>query len=223
MERAAVLRSLLDRGEHVVGVQAGFSAQAAQQYHGDGGHAWGWLTDAMSVQPDTVCKLPTNDEVKAEAVIAFVLKDDLFGPGVSDLDVLAATAAVCPAIELPVADLPRFTNDMGEIIAQNAAAGRFVIGRPRFDFQAIDLALIGVLLEVNGDVVASGAGASLLGGPAGSIARLVNALAETGQGLQSGYIILTGGLTEAAPVQSGATVEASFAHLGSVGVHVVQG
>lgn len=223
MERSAVLQAFLDRGEHVVGIKTGFSPEAVQQYPGAGGHVWGWLTDAMSVEPGTICELRTEIKVKAEAEIAFALKEDLIGPDVTELDVLAATAAICPAIELPVTDSPWVTSDMGEIIAHNAAASRFVVGRPRFDFQRLDLNLLGAVLEVNGEIVASGTGAAILGGPAGAIARLANALSETGQGLRSGYIILTGGLTQAVPIHSGSTVEANFAHLGSVGIHVVHG
>ena len=46
--------------------------------------------------------------------------------------------------------------------------------------------------------------------------ELVRKLAERGQGLQAGHIVMAGGMTEAVAVAPGDTVVARFAHLGTV-------
>ena len=68
----------------------------------------------------------------------------------------------------------RFT--MPDVVADNASAGRYVVGAP-VPLDGIDLRLVGVVLEHNGDVVATASGAASLGHPAAAVAWLVRSLA----------------------------------------------
>src|SRR5437016_354632 len=72
----------------------------------------------------------------------------------------------------------RFT--LPDVIADNTSAGRFVIGAP-VPPAGIDLRLAGVVLERNGEVVATAAGAAALGHPAAAVAWLVRSLAAEGE------------------------------------------
>jgi len=109
----------------------------------------------------------------------------------------------------------RFT--MPDVIADNTSAGRFVVGAP-VPPDGIDLRLAGVVLEHNGDVVATAAGAAALGHPAAAVAWLVRSLAAEGEGLglAAGQVVLSGGLTAAVPVRPGDVVVATIDRLGSV-------
>ncbi|HEV2244670.1 MAG TPA: fumarylacetoacetate hydrolase family protein, partial [Streptosporangiaceae bacterium] len=80
----------------------------------------------------------------------------------------------------------------------------------------IDLRLAGVVLEHNGEVTATAAGAAALGHPAAAVAWLVRALAAAGDGLRAGQIVLSGGLTAAVPLRPGDVVVATIDHLGTV-------
>ena len=78
-------------------------------------------------------------------------------------------------------------------------AGRFLVG-PAVPATGIDLRLVGVVLEHNGEVVATASGAAALGHPAAAVAWLVRSLAAEDEGLKAGDIVLSGGLTAAVPV-----------------------
>jgi 2-keto-4-pentenoate hydratase len=137
------------------------------------------------------------------------------------MHVLQATAAICAGLDLPIGPTWPSPPTVHDLVANNASAGSFVLGEPRLDWTGLDLSLLGVLLEIDGDVVASGAGARVLGHPARAIAQVVNQLAiDDASDLRAGEYIFTGGLTEPVTLQPGMTVEASFAHLGRVGLTV---
>ena len=102
------------------------------------------------------------------------------------------------------------------MIADNTSASRVVIGRRRASVSEVDLRLTGVVLERNGEVVATGAAAAVLGNPLESIALLVQLLARDSGGLERGQLVLAGAITEAVPVHRGDVVSAAFDRLGSV-------
>jgi 2-oxo-3-hexenedioate decarboxylase len=84
--------------------------------------------------------------------------------------------------------------------------------------QELDLRTIGVVLEKNGEPVAFGAGAAVLGHPASAVAMLANELGRRGEEIPAGSLILSGGITEAVSVQKGDAITLRVQHLGSVGV-----
>ena len=85
--------------------------------------------------------------------------------------------------------------------------------------QLEDLRLLGCVLRVDGDVIATAAGAAVMGHPAASVAWLVNRLAERGQTLDAGMLVFSGGLTEPVPLQVGTSVAAEIDQLGTIEVY----
>jgi 2-oxo-3-hexenedioate decarboxylase len=152
---------------------------------------------------------------RAEPEIVFVMGRDLSGPAVTAADVLAATAAVATGIEVLDSRFADYRFTMPDVIADNASAGRFVVGAP-VPPDGIDLRLTGVVFEHNGEVVATAAGAAALGHPAAAVAWLARSLAAAGEGLRVGQIVLSGGLTAAVPLRPGDVVVASIDRLGAV-------
>ncbi|WP_156392055.1 MULTISPECIES: 2-keto-4-pentenoate hydratase [unclassified Nocardioides] len=206
-------------GESVVGVKASLTSAAAQARLGAPHVQWGWLTDAMELENGAVVTAQTRRVTRVEAELAFVLGADLVGPGVTRRDVLAATRAVLPALELPSWNVDERPTTLDRLISTNASADRFVVGQPCHNFADLDLSLLGVLLEINGEVAGSAAGAAAMGDPAQAVAELVNALARDEQGeLNEGTIVLTGALLPPIDLQPGMSITATFAHLGSVEV-----
>ncbi|GDY49713.1 hypothetical protein SVIO_003360 [Streptomyces violaceusniger] len=105
---------------------------------------------------------------------------------------------------------------MADVVADNTSASRFVVGVP-VTTSGVDLRLVGVLLEKNGEVVATASGAASLGHPAAAVAWLVRQLAAEDEGLAAGQIVLlSGGLTAAVPARPGDVVTATIDRLGSV-------
>jgi 2-keto-4-pentenoate hydratase len=97
----------------------------------------------------------------------------------------------------------------------------FVLGDTRTSVRQVDLRLVGMALEKNGELVGTGAGAAALGHPAASVAWLANKLAEFGLSLNAGEVILSGSLAVAPPVTNGDVITVQFAQLGAVTVKFV--
>jgi len=152
---------------------------------------------------------------RAEPEIVFVMGADLAGPAVTGSAVLAATAGVAVGLEILDSRYRDYRFTMPDVVADNTSAGRFVVGAA-FPATGFDLRLTGVLLELNGEVVATAAGAAALGHPAAAVAWLVRSLSGENQGLRAGDIVLSGGLTAAVPVRAGDVVTATADRLGSV-------
>jgi 2-keto-4-pentenoate hydratase len=152
---------------------------------------------------------------RAEPEIVFIMGADLAGPSVTASAVLAATAGVAVGVEILDSRYQNYKFTMPDVVADNTSAGRFLVGAP-VPPADLDLRLTGVLLELNGEVVATAAGAAALGHPAAAVAWLVRSLAEENQGLHAGDVVLSGGLTAAVPIRPGDVVTATADRLGTV-------
>jgi len=151
-----------------------------------------------------------------EPEIAFLLGRDLEGPQVTAAHVLAATEAVFGAVDVLDSRYAGYKFTFNDVVADNASSAGFILGGTALDPYGIDLRLTGCVLEQNGSLVSTAAGASVMGHPASSVAWLVRTLAARGLGLEAGQVVMAGGMTEAIPVKPGDTVVASFDRLGSV-------
>src|ERR1700691_4327800 len=149
---------------------------------------------------------------RAEPEIVFIMGADLAGPSVTSSAVLAATASVAVGIEILDSRYTDYKFTMPDVVADNTSAGRYLVGSA-VPAAGLDLRLLGVVLEHNGEVVA---GAAALGHPAAAVAWLVRSLASENEGLRAGDIVLSGGLTAAVPVRAGDVVTATADRLGSI-------
>ncbi len=120
---------------------------------------------------------------RAEPEIVFVMGSDLAGPAVTSSAVLAATASVAVGIEILDSRYRDYKFTMADVVADNTSASRYLVG-PLVNAAGIDLRLLGVILEHNGEVVATAAGAAALGHPAAAVAWLVRSLAAEQEGLR---------------------------------------
>jgi 2-keto-4-pentenoate hydratase len=199
----------------LAGWKLGVTSRAKQAQVGVHEPVRGFLASANAL--DLGEPLVTGELIqpRAEPEIVFILGRDLSGPSVTAADVLAATAGVAAGIEILDSRFLDYRFTMPDVIADNTSAGRFIVGAP-VPPDGIDLRLAGVVLEHNGDVVATAAGAAALGHPAASVAWLVRSLAAEGEGLRAGQVVLSGGLTAAVPVRAGDVVVASIDRLGTI-------
>ena len=134
---------------------------------------------------------------------------------------LAASDVVLPGIEVIDSRYRDFKFDLKSVVADNTSASRFVVGGQIADARSVDLRTLGVVFEINGEAVALGAGAAVLGHPAAAVAMLVNHLGARGQVLPAGSLVLSGGVTEAISVKAGDHVNLRIQHLGSVSLRFV--
>ena len=89
------------------------------------------------------------------------------------------------------------------------------------DPRELDLSLVGMTLELNGEIVSTGAGAAALGHPANAVAWLANTLGALGITLKAGDIILSGSQSPLVPVRAGDSLHASVGGLGSTSVRFI--
>ncbi len=133
-----------------------------------------------------------------EPEIAFIFKKELKGPHVTVADVLAATEYVAPALEIIDSRFQGFSFTLPDAVADNSSSSRFIIGERFYSPEKFDLKLMGMVFKQNGEVVATGAGAAVMGHPARAIAWLANKLYKVGQSIQPGEVVLSGSLSAAA-------------------------
>ena len=217
----AIKQRKIARGCRIVGYKAGLTSHAKMQQMGVSNPVFGFLADYFSVPEGSAVKLSELIHPKVEPEIAFVTKAALKGPGCHIGTVLAATDFVMPAIEIIDSRYHDFKFDLKSVIADNCSSSRFVVGGRMRAVADLDLRTIGVVLEKNGEVVALGAGAAVLGHPAAAIAMLANLLGERGEEIPAGSLILSGAITEAVMVKAGDNVSLQMQGMGSVNVRFV--
>lgn len=199
----------------LVGWKLGVTSRAKQVQVGVDSPIRGFLATDHALDYGEPLRCSEHVNPRCEPEIAFVMGADLASAHATTTEVLAATAYVAPAIEVIDSRYTDYRFTMPDVVADNSSAGRFVLGTP-VPAAGIDLRLVGVVMEQNGDVVATASGAASLGHPAAAVAWLVRSLAEHGEGLRRGDVILSGGLTAATPVSAGDAVVVTVDRLGSV-------
>ncbi len=204
------------RGTRIAGLKMGLTSFAKMRQMGVSDPVYGFLTDYGACMDGAAIDTGTLIHPKVEAEIAFVLKAPLKGPGCHIGDVLAATDFVVPAVEVIDSRYENFRFDLKSVIADNTSSARFVVGGTHRGAEGLDLKNLGVVLEKNGEVVATAAGAAVLGHPANSVAMLANMLGARGRELPAGTFIMTGGVTEAIAVAAGDNITVRYQHLGTV-------
>ena len=217
----AILARKLARGARIVGYKAGLTSHAKMKQMNVESPVFGFLADYFSVPEGAAIKVSDLIHPKVEPEIVFVLKHALKGPGCHIGDVLAATDFVMPGIEVIDSRYRDFKFDLKSVVADNTSAARFTIGGRTVRPESVDLRTVGIVLEKNGQPVALGAGAAVLGHPAAAIAMLANHLGQRGKGLPAGSMILSGGVTEAIAVAPGDNVTLRVQDMGSVSLRFV--
>jgi 2-oxopent-4-enoate/cis-2-oxohex-4-enoate hydratase len=182
---------------------------------------FGMLTDGMVYNEGEAIPASTLIQPKAEGEIAFVLKKDLIGPGVTSADVLAATEGVMACFEIVDSRIKDWKIKIQDTVADNASCGVFVLGDRLVDPRGVDLNTCGMVLEKNGEIVATGAGAAALGAPANSVAWLANTLGRLGIALKAGEVVLSGSLAIMVPVKAGDSLRVSIGGIGGCSVRFV--
>ncbi|MBP2638327.1 MAG: tesE [Firmicutes bacterium] len=209
-------------GHILVGKKIGLTSKAMQAAMGVYEPDYGYITDRMMVLEGEPISLGNVIAPKVEAEIAFVLKEGLIGPSVTLPQVLKATAGIMPAFEIIDTRMKDWNIKIQDSIADAASIGRIVLSGALVPVENLDLRYMGLVLEKNGEVVATAAGAAVLGHPANAVVWLANKLAQYGIALNAGEIIMSGSLTAACPVAAGDNMRATFDGLGTVGVRFVK-
>lgn len=215
-----MLERRVAEGERVVGKKIGVTSKAVQDMLGVFQPDFGFLTDTMQVRNGQTLSLQADRLIqpRAEAEIAFMLKADLQGPGITREDVLAATDWVAPCFEIVDSRIRDWKIKIADTVSDNASCGVFVIGDAHVDPYALDLAQATMVMHKNGEVVARGLGSAVQGHPAQAVAWLANTLGAWGIPFKAGEIILSGSLGPLFPAAPGDHFGMDIAGMGGCSV-----
>ena len=213
IQRAWIGRREAD-GARRVGRKVGLTSAAMQEMLGVRQPDFGVLLDDMVVSAANRIDSRGLIAPRVEPEIAFELAAPLEGDVGVD-DVLAATARVRGALEIIDSRVEAWRISIVDTVADNASSALVVLGDDSIDVASIDLAAETVTMTVGAETV-EGRGDAVLGQPAAAVAWLAATLAEHGERLEAGEIILPGAMTRALPVAAGDTVRCTFGTLGAI-------
>lgn len=204
----------------VAGWKIAATSLAGQKHINVDGPLAGRLLAGRELQPGTPVPLAGNLMRVAEAEFAFTMARPLprrDKPYEMD-DVMGAVDSLHPAIEVPDSRYVDFTRVGGpQLIADVACACWFIIGpEAPSDWRDHDLAAHRVVAERNGEPVAHGGGANVLGDPRIALTWIANELREFDRGLGAGDVVITGTCVPPVAVVPGDRVRMDFGAFGTI-------
>jgi 2-oxopent-4-enoate/cis-2-oxohex-4-enoate hydratase len=208
----------IEAGEKVVGKKIGVTSKPVMKMLGVDQPDFGYLLDGMIYSTTQIVPTASFIAPRAEGEIAFVLKKDLLGPGISAADVLAATEGVMACFEIVDSRIENWKIKIADTVADNASCGAFVLGDRLVSPQKVNLSLCGMVLEHNGEIIGTGAGAASLGSPVNAVVWLANTLGRLGVPLRAGEVILSGSLAALVPIKAGDNLRVAIDGIGSCSV-----
>lgn len=220
---AHMVQRRVKAGETIVGKKIGVTSKPVQEAIGVFEPDFGQLTSAMAYTDGDSVNVDMLIQPKAEAEIAFVLKSDLKGPGVTAADVLRATDHVRACFEIVDSRIDNWDIKILDTVADNASCGVYALGANKVDPRDVDLALAGMRVQKNGELAATGVGAAVQGSPYNSVAWLANTLGRLGIPFLAGEVILSGSLGPLIPVAAGDHLDVMIGGIGSCAINFVSG
>jgi 2-oxopent-4-enoate/cis-2-oxohex-4-enoate hydratase len=214
-----LLENRLAKGEQVIGKKIGVTSQAVMDMLNVHQPDFGFMTDAMRHDGD----MPISQlliQPRAEGELAFLLKKDLVGPGVTMADVIAATEAIVPCFEVVDSRIHDWKIKIQDTVSDNASCGLFTINESAaINPDGFDLSTCVMTVTKNGKEISRGLGSAAMGNPAICVAWLANTLGEFGIKLNAGDVILSGSLVPLEPVQAGDSMTVSVEGIGACSVN----
>lgn len=221
----AIYRAKLAEGRKVIGWKIGLTSKAMQYALNIDIPDSGILFDNMAFGNGDTVPAGRFIQPRIEAEIAFVMKDAIGGADVTRDQVLQATDYVSPSIEILDTRITRTDLETGkartvfDTISDNAANAGIVLGAERHTVDTFDLRWVGALTFRNGEIEETGLGAGVLNDPVESVVWLARRMAQYGQSIEPGQVILSGSFIRPVECPSGTEIHADFGQFGSVNIN----
>lgn len=217
IQQTNLARRLADGGV-VVGHKIGLTSEPMQKLLGVDEPDFGYILNSMVVPDGAIISAADFCAPRVEPEVAFLLHSPLRGPGVTVADVLAATKALAPALEIVDSRIADWKVTLEDTIADNASSAAVVLGPWMALADSPDPVDMVAALEVNGTTVDTGTGRAVMGDPAAAIAWLANSLAAFDITIEAGQFVMSGSFTSAVFVHPGDHAVARLGGLGDVSV-----
>ncbi|MDE0206230.1 MAG: 2-keto-4-pentenoate hydratase [Candidatus Tectomicrobia bacterium] len=208
------------RGDRVVGKKIGLTSRANQEVFGVHEPVCGQLMGHGVYMEGTPVDTTALIQPIIECEITFVMGRRIEGPGVSVPQVLRSTEGIMPSLELGDSRMRNWIGraKVADILADSCGTAGIVVGGELHSVRNFDMRYTGMVVEKDGDVIATGAAGAVMGNPAQSVAWLANKLAEFELAIEEGDMVLAGALTGAVRMAPGEAIRATFGGgLGAVG------
>lgn len=206
-------------GFKLVGRKMGLTSKAKMIQVGVHEPIYGHLTADMQLLNGDTLSHPRFCHPRVEPEIAFLMGKDLRGP-CSTAEAMAAVDATCCALEIIDSRYRDFKFELTDVVADNASSSAFVLSDTLISPRQVDLSNRGMVLEVNGTPKQIGSSAAIYEHPARSLATLASLIAERGEYLQAGDIVLAGGATAAVALSPGDRVRLRVDAMGTAELRV---
>ena len=211
----------LDPAEVVVGHKVALTTKASRDHLGVHEPCYGHILDRCVYASDSDVPIGNLAAPHIEAEIAFVLGQDLRGPGITPVDVMRATLGALPSLELVDLKVQGDGIRATDVIMHNALHGGLVVGSRLVPLEGLDLQYEGVTVEFNGELHGSGTGFEVMGNPINPVVWLANKMAEFDDYLRAGETIISGSMVTPAELKPGDSIKVTYTRMGSVGARFV--
>lgn len=200
------------------GMKIGLTSKVMQQMFNVDTPDFGHILNTMIFENNGEVSKAQFIQPKVEFELAFILKEDLMGPNVTAEEVLKATEAIAPAIEIIDSRIMDWKFKFQDTVADNGSSAGAIIGElkavPSFD----ELANIRLVAKKNGEIFDEGVSSAVMDNPANAVAWLANMLSDYNISLKAGQFILAGAITAAVPFEPGDEFEVDYGKYGQVKV-----
>ena len=213
--------SQLSPAEAVSGHKVALTTKASRDHLGVHEPCYGHILSTRVYENNADVPIGNLASPHIEAEVAFVLAEDLRGPGITPVDVMRATLGVVPSLELVDLKVQGEGISATDVIIHNALHGGLVVGSRLCPLDGLDLQYEGVTVELNGQLHGSGTGFEVMGNPINPVVWLANKLSDFGDYLGAGETIISGSMVTPAEIKPGDSVTATYSHMGQVGARFV--
>jgi len=210
--------SALTEGHRLVGYKVGLTSREAQKQFRVFKPDFGHLFDDMAILEEEEITLSRLIQPRIEGELAFVLKDDLTGPGVTIVDVMSAVDFMTVVLEIVDSRIRDWKISAVDTIADNGSSALFVLSGTKKSCDGIELRNVGMALSRNGEVTVTGAGAAVMGNPLSPLVFLANELGKSGRSLKAGEVILSGSFSSMLSIKSNDFFTCEMGGIGRVSV-----
>jgi 2-keto-4-pentenoate hydratase len=205
-------------GARAVGRKVGLTSPAVRRQLGVERPDLGMLFDDMACAESAPISLDRLLQPRVEAEVAFVLRDDVTDPRVTDVTVRERVAYAVAALEIVDSRIAEWDISFADTVADNGSSGLFVLGADRVPLDAVEPAAVQMTMSVNDVPASTGSGEACLGDPLEALAWLARTALAHGDPLRAGEVVLSGALGPMVPVTSDMHVRAHLSGLGRVEV-----
>ena len=191
------------RGEKVVGKKIGLTSFAVQEQLGVDQPDYGILFDTMDVSSSGIFDASKAILPKVEGELTFVLGKDITAREITMELLVDAIAEVRASIEIVDSRVEGWNIRISDTIADNASGSHFIIGKDYKTLEEMDPSTAMMRLYKNNEFCSEGTGKACMDNPLNAALWLAQKMADQGEPLTKGEVLLSGALGPMIPVQQG--------------------